>query len=229
MDHADVRRMILAMKAQTFVVRALCLDCALSTDMATATGNSTWSARAAFLTPIAKAFGTDAGFEVASLGVQVHGGMGFIEETGAAQFLRDVRVTSIYEGTNGIQAMDMVGRKLNDGGDAARALIAEISATAETAQSSPLQNAADALNEATDWMVAAHHNDRFAGATSYLRAFALGLGGHYLLKAAKEDATYGPLATFFSAHFLNQVEPLCETAAGGAEMLYSLPIEALRS
>ena len=100
------------MAALTATARAICLDCAFSTDMATATGEAEWKARAAFLTPIAKAFGTDAGCEVAALAMQVFGGMGYVEETGIAQFYRDVRVTAIYEGTNGIQAMDMVGRKL---------------------------------------------------------------------------------------------------------------------
>ncbi|MEM1300520.1 MAG: acyl-CoA dehydrogenase family protein, partial [Pseudomonadota bacterium] len=101
MGHADVRRMLMTMKASTQVARAICYDCAFSLDMAH-TGDADHKARGAFLTPIAKAFGTDTGLEVAQLGVQVHGGMGFIEETGAAQYARDVRVTAIYEGTNGI-------------------------------------------------------------------------------------------------------------------------------
>ena len=104
-----------ALAALTASARAICLDCALSIDMGNATGEEEWRARAAFLTPIAKAFGTDVGCEVTSLAMQVFGGMGYIEETGIAQFWRDVRVTAIYEGTNGIQAMDMVGRKLADG------------------------------------------------------------------------------------------------------------------
>ncbi len=114
------------MAATVATARAICLDCALSIDMAAATGEAAWAARAAFLTPIAKAFGTDAGCAVSELAMQVFGGMGYVEETGVAQFYRDVRVTAIYEGTNGIQAMDMVGRKLMDGGAAARALVAEI-------------------------------------------------------------------------------------------------------
>ncbi len=114
-EHADVRRMLATMKAEIFAARSIALNCAVAIDMARATGDAKWAARAAFLTPIAKAYGTDVGVEVAGMGIQVHGGMGFIEETGAAQFLRDVRVTAIYEGTNGIQAMDLVGRKLMDG------------------------------------------------------------------------------------------------------------------
>ncbi|MEL7116146.1 MAG: acyl-CoA dehydrogenase family protein, partial [Pseudomonadota bacterium] len=115
--HADVRRMLMTMKADVFAARAIALACAMAIDMETATGEDAWAKRAAFLTPIAKSFGTETGCAVADMGIQVHGGMGFIEETGAAQFLRDVRVTAIYEGTNGIQAMDLIGRKLADGGE----------------------------------------------------------------------------------------------------------------
>ncbi len=109
LDHADVRRMLATMKAETQAARAIALANAVAIDMGNATGDADWKARAALLTPITKAFGTDTGIAVAELGVQVHGGMGYIEETGAAQYFRDVRVTAIYEGTNGIQAMDLVG------------------------------------------------------------------------------------------------------------------------
>ncbi|MEO9463829.1 MAG: acyl-CoA dehydrogenase family protein, partial [Marinomonas sp.] len=131
-DHADVRRMLATMKADIFAARAIEMACAVAIDMSTATAEKDWAARAAFLTPIAKAFGTDTGIAVAEMGVQVHGGMGFIEETGAAQYARDVRVTAIYEGTNGIQSMDLVGRKLMDGGEAAYALLDEIEDRAES-------------------------------------------------------------------------------------------------
>ena len=117
-EHADVRRMLAAMRAEVFAARSIGLSCAVAIDMATATGAADWKARAAFLTPIAKAYCTDIACEVAHQGVQVHGGMGFIEETGAAQYLRDARILPIYEGTNGIQAMDLVGRKMADGGEA---------------------------------------------------------------------------------------------------------------
>lgn len=221
MDHADVRRMLMSMKVQTVVTRAICLDNAISIDMATATGDEDWAARAAFLTPISKAFGTDAGLEVANLGVQVHGGMGYIEETGAAQFMRDVRVTSIYEGTNGIQAMDLVGRKLMDGGKAANALIDEITGTLGEDQVTA------SLRQATDWMIKAEMNDRFAGATSYLRAFALGLGAHYLTKASAADPTRKPLSDFYTAHFSPQVAALSATAMAGAADLYALSPEQM--
>ena len=221
MDHADVRRMLLSMKAQTTVSRAICLDNAIAIDMANATGDADWAARAAFLTPISKAFGTDAGLDVSNLGVQVHGGMGFIEETGAAQLMRDVRVTSIYEGTNGIQAMDLVGRKLMDGGKAAYALIDEIAETLEN------DAVPAALIQATDWMVKAEMNDRFAGATSYLRAFALGLGAHYLEKAASLDANRKPLADFYEAHFVPQVMALSVSATAGSGSLYEMSAEQM--
>ncbi len=172
-DHADVRRMLAEMKAEIFAARAIGLACAVAIDMARATGDATRQARAALLTPIAKAYGTDTGHHVAHLGVQVHGGMGFIEETGAAQFARDVRITQIYEGTNGIQAMDLVGRKMMDGGEAAFRLIDEMQDAAETARAAlpdlatPVWTAAEALREATETLVAQPMNDRFAGAVAY--------------------------------------------------------------
>ena len=225
-DFADVRRMLMTMRGLTDAARAIALDTALSADMARATGDAAWQARGAFLTPIAKAFGTDIGCDVASLGVQVHGGMGFIEETGAAQYLRDVRVTAIYEGTNGIQAMDLVGRKMMDGGDAARALIAEIRETVAASDdpdlSARLSQAADDLSAATDWMLAAEMNDRFAGATRYLRAFALTLGGHYAVKAAAADKHRLPMAQFTIRQLMTEVSGLCAAACEGAAPLYAL-------
>src|SRR6185503_11512618 len=130
-DHPDVRRMLALMQAKTAAARAICLSAGVAADLArlepSEEGRRKADLRAQLLTPIAKAWSTDAGVEVASLGVQVHGGMGFIEETGAAQFYRDARITPIYEGTNGIQAMDLVGRKLGmENGEAVRDLIAEM-------------------------------------------------------------------------------------------------------
>lgn len=223
-DHADVRRMLLTMKAQVAVARAIIMDTAISTDLAHATGDASFKTRAALLTPIAKAFGTDAGSEVADLGIQVHGGMGFIEETGATQYARDVRVTRIYEGTNGIQAMDLVGRKLMDGGAAAFALIDEIDATAKNAPA--LKAAADTLRETTTTLLAADMNARFAGATNYLRAFAITLGGHYLTRGAT-DANRTALNAFYTAHFLPQVAALCVSATAGDALLYALDTDAL--
>ena len=118
-EHPDIRRTLMTMRALTEASRAICYACALAADLGHADGHADQArqrARAELLTPIAKAFSTDAAVEVASLGVQVHGGMGFIEETGAAQTLRDSRISPIYEGTNGIQAIDLVTRKLPLGG-----------------------------------------------------------------------------------------------------------------
>ncbi len=242
--HADVRRMLMTMQALTRAVRAICYDCALALDMGRADDPATgadgsWRARGAFLTPIAKAFGTDTGIEVAGLGVQVHGGMGFVEETGAAQYLRDVRVTAIYEGTNGIQAMDLVGRKLADGGAAAQGLIAEVEETAARlaaagdalASLAPaVEAAAGHLRAATDWMLAAPElNDRFAGATPYLRLWGHALGAHYLAKAALADASEPrlALARFHCHQIAPQTAALAAAATQGAAPLYAVPAERL--
>jgi acyl-CoA dehydrogenase len=232
-DHADVRRMLGQMRAETFAARAIGLACAVAIDMGRATGAPEWLARAALLTPIAKAYGTDVGNEVAYIGVQVHGGMGFIEETGAAQFSRDVRVTSIYEGTNGIQAMDLVARKMMDGGEAACLLIDEIEAVTEAARAkSPelanlVWNAAEALREATEALVAQEMNDRFAGSVGYLRGFARVLGAHYHLQAGLADPARLPLAEFYIRRLLPEYAPLFAQAREGAAGLYALTPEAL--
>uniref|UniRef100_UPI0040472F8E acyl-CoA dehydrogenase n=1 Tax=Yoonia sp. TaxID=2212373 RepID=UPI0040472F8E len=226
-EHADVRRMLAGMKADIFAARAIALMNAVAIDMAVATGDDAWRARAAFLTPIGKAFGTDVGIDVANTGVQVHGGMGFIEETGAAQYSRDVRVTAIYEGTNGIQAMDLVARKLMDGGEAAFAILDEIEANAEAAKAAlpdlaqAVWNAAETLRETTEWLVEQELTDRFAGAVPYLRAFARVLGGHAHLSAAMAgDGARARLATFY----INSLLPehgalLAQTREGAADLM----------
>ncbi|MBO9478401.1 acyl-CoA dehydrogenase [Shimia sp. R11_0] len=237
MDHADVRRMLTGMKADIFAARAIEMACAVALDMGTATNSKDWHARAAFLTPIAKAFGTDTGIKVAEDGVQVHGGMGFIEETGAAQFSRDVRITAIYEGTNGIQSMDLVARKLMDGGDAAYAILDEIEDCAEKVRESmadlaePLWQATETLREATEWMVAQGDlNDRFAGAVPFLRGFARVLGGYYHLRAAIAEGGEGPrskLAKFYIKRLLPEHAGLLAHAMEGAGDLYALSPEEL--
>ena len=231
-DHADVRRMLLTMKAQTFAARAIALSCAVAIDMARATGSEDWQARAALLTPINKAYGTDTGIEVASTGIQVHGGMGYIEETGAAQYLRDVRVTAIYEGTNGIQAMDLVGRKMMDGGEAAFRLLEEIQQNAEAARATlpkiaeAVWSAAESLREATEWMVAQDDlNDRFAGAVPYQSAFARVLGADMHLRAAMAEGGTGKrtdLARFFVTRLLPEHAALLSHARAGAAGLYAI-------
>lgn len=236
-DHADVRRMLMTMKADVFAARAIALSNAVAIDMSNATGSSEWSARAAFLTPITKAFGTDTGIEVSSMGVQVHGGMGYVEETGAAQYLRDVRITAIYEGTNGIQAMDLVGRKLMDGGEAANALLDEMQAKIEAARSQlsdlaePVWQAIESLREGTEWMLEQSNlNDRFAGAVPFLRAFARVLGGYFHLRASLAEGRNGPktkLARFYIMSLLPEHQGLLMQARQGAAALYELSSDEL--
>jgi hypothetical protein len=200
--HPDIRRTLLDMQAWTQVARAICYANAHAIDMARLAGDEAarthWSERAATLTPLAKSFATDIGVEVASLGVQVHGGMGFIEETGAAQHYRDARIAPIYEGTNGIQAIDLVTRKLPlSGGEQFRGLIRELSAVAEAASEAGVEfadagkrlaGALTSLSEATEWMLAAlaegRQQEALAGATPFLRLFGIAYGGAMLLKGA---------------------------------------------
>lgn len=238
-DHADVRRMLATMKADVFVARSIALACAVAIDMAHATDSTEHEARAALLTPLAKAFGAETGIRVAELGVQVHGGMGFIEETGAAQFARDVRVTSIYEGTNGIQAMDLVARKMMDGGEAINGLLDEIAANAEAAReqyprmTGALWDAVEALREATEWMLAQDQmNDRFAGAVPFLMGFSRVLGAHYHLLAARAEPEDGPrtrLARFYHTRLLPEHTGLLAQAVAGSQELYALSIDDLVS
>ena len=234
--HADVRRMLMEMKADVFAARAILLSCAVAIDMAQATEGAEWKARAAFLTPIAKAFGTDTGMRVAESGVQVHGGMGYIEETGAAQYYRDVRVTAIYEGTNGIQAMDLVARKMMDGGEMANRLMDEIEEQAERARAShpnmaeAVWQACESLREATDWLAGQTDLDnRFAGAAPYLKAFARVLGGHFHLGAAMAEpgGAREKLARFYIARMLPEHTGLLAAATAGAESTFALSLDEL--
>lgn len=236
-EHADVRRMLVTMKAEIFAARAIALDCAVAIDMSHGTKSAEWKTRAAFLTPIAKSFGTDVGIRTADAGVQIHGGMGFIEETGAAQYARDVRITSIYEGTNGIQSMDLVARKLMDGGEMANALIDEIESFAEEARATrprmaeSVWQASETLREATEWMVGQGDlNERFAGSVPYLNGFARILGAHYHLKAACAEGENGPrtkLARFYINRLLPEHSGLLAHAMQGAEDLYAMNLDEL--
>ncbi|HEV2083198.1 MAG TPA: acyl-CoA dehydrogenase C-terminal domain-containing protein [Brevundimonas sp.] len=202
-DHPDVRRMLSVMKAKIAAARAICLSCGVAADLArhasTADERAAWKGREDLLTPIAKAWSTDVGVEVASMGVQVHGGMGFIEETGAAQHYRDARIAPIYEGTNGIQAMDLVGRKLSqDGGDAARAVVAEMKADLARLprlySGKPVERlaaAVEAVEDATLWLLDAKTDparaaDVLAGADAYLKLMGDVIGGWMLARGALE-------------------------------------------
>ncbi|MEY1557492.1 acyl-CoA dehydrogenase [Yoonia sp. R2331] len=233
-EHADVRRMLAEMKADIYAARAIALMNAVAIDMAAATGDEAWTARAALLTPICKAFGTDTGIAVANAGVQVHGGMGFVEETGAAQFSRDVRVTAIYEGTNGIQAMDLVARKMMDGGEAAFRLIEDIEQGAEIAKAAlpdlaeAVWGAAESLRETTEWLVEQDMTDRFAGAVPYLRAFARVLGAHvHLTSAIAGDEARRRLATFYINRQLPEFAGLLAQVREGADDVMAITPEDL--
>ena len=237
-DHPDVRRMLATMRAEIFAARSIALACAVATDMATATGDGDCAARAAFLTPIAKSYGTETGMRVSELAMQVHGGMGYVEETGVAQFYRDVRVTAIYEGTNGIQAMDLAGRKLADGGEAAYRLLEEVETGAEAARGTlpdlaeDVWAAAETLRETTEWMVTCEGQDRFAGAAPYLSAFALVLGAHYHLRAAMAEGGGGArtdLARFHIHRLLPHYAAHLDAARDGAGVVMALAPDALAS
>ncbi len=203
LHHADVRRTLITMRARVAAARAICHACGVAADIAHASDTpsirSAAKAREDLLTPIAKAWSTDMGVDVASLGVQVHGGIGFMSETLAAQLYRDARITPIYEGTNGIQAIDLVGRKLaGNGGASMRAMLTEIDETVRLARSTNdpqfvqlaerLWAASKALAETTDWMLArmkAEEQDKaLAGATAYLALAGDVIGGHFLSRAA---------------------------------------------
>jgi alkylation response protein AidB-like acyl-CoA dehydrogenase len=198
--HPDVKRMLLTMRALTAAARSICYATAGAIDESHRNGDAAKQAdaRAALLTPVAKAFSTDIGIEVASLGVQVHGGMGFIEETGAAQHLRDARIAAIYEGTNGIQALDLVTRKLPLGGGAAvrsyldelRSTVAAVQAANDPSFGAPgarLSEAVESLARATEWLLARLDDQpqaAMAGATPYLRMFGHAAGGCMLADEA---------------------------------------------
>ncbi|GGE35728.1 acyl-CoA dehydrogenase [Agaricicola taiwanensis] len=239
-SHPDVKHMLMAMRAWTAAARAICYRTATALDRAHLAGSEaerrTAQELANLLTPVAKAFSTDIGTEVASLGVQVHGGMGFIEETGAAQFYRDARIAQIYEGTNGIQAIDLVGRKLpQSGGRCVRDFIDSLKASVDEirAANAPgfgragerLDAAVTALGTATEWMLAAERMDeeRLVGATAYLRLFGLAAGGCALgqgaLAAGRGEgggAAHLAIARFFAEHLAVGAAGLAVAITNGA-------------
>ena len=184
-DLPDVRRMLMLMKAKIEAARMICLSAAVAADTAKTSGDEAAKLREDFLIPIAKAWSTDVGCEVASLGVQVHGGMGFVEETGAAQHYRDARIAPIYEGANGVQAVDLAGRKLSmAGGEALRALTAEMRATAATLDGdlaglgAQLAAGIEAVEAAGAWLSARKGSaDASAGATAFLTLCGDVIGG----------------------------------------------------
>lgn len=241
--HPDVKRMLMRMRAQTAAARTICYATAVAIDVSTRARDpkvrADAAARAALLTPMAKAYSTDIGNEVAYLGVQIHGGMGFIEETGAAQHYRDARITAIYEGTNGIQAIDLVTRKLAaNGGASVWALLDELAATVSQVEASndpafgttgtKLREALEALTRTSKWLlerVASAPNEALAGASPYLQQFGATLGGCLLASealAAKADgntdaARYVSLARFFAENITVQAGALERTVTESAE------------
>ena len=257
-DHPDVRRMLSVMKAKISAARAICLSTGVAADLAKHAGSEEerrrWKGREDLFTPIAKAWSTDVGCEVASMGVQVHGGMGFIEETGAAQYYRDARIAPIYEGTNGIQAMDLVGRKLSmDGGESAKLLIADMKATlAELSRiysGKPVERfttAIEAVEDATLWLLdqkadADAAADVLAAADAYLKLLGDVVGGWMLAKGAlaakaRLDANDGDavwlqgkldLYEVYAANVLGHVSSRLAAVGQGGALLQRMTVEAL--
>jgi acyl-CoA dehydrogenase len=241
--HPDVKRMLMQMRSLTAAARTICYATAVALDIAArspdAATRAKAAARGALLTPIAKAFSTDIGIEVTSLGIQVHGGMGFIEETGAAQHARDARITAIYEGTNGIQSIDLVTRKLAaSGGAAVWALLDELSETVSRVEASndpafgttgvKLRDALGALTRSSQWLLeklSSAPGEALAGATPYLALFGSALGGCLLAKealaaqgidGAGDAARYVTVARFFAENVAVQAGALERTVMDGA-------------
>ena len=236
--YPDVKRMLLTMRALTGAARAICYATGVALDRSrrakTEAARKAAHERASLLTPVAKAFSTDIGIEVASLGVQVHGGMGYIEETGAAQHFRDARIAAIYEGTNGIQAIDLVTRKVPlEGGKTVAAYLDELRRTVSAVKASNapafgetaarLGEAIDSLERATQWLLAQKSSDSaLAGATPYLRLFGNAAGGCMLADQAiaalrdGDGAARTALARFFAANIAVQANGLERTVTEGA-------------
>jgi hypothetical protein len=197
-------------------------------DFAAKTNDKKHQAFIELMIPVVKGWSTETGIEVASLGVQVHGGMGFVEETGAAQYLRDARITTIYEGTTGIQAMDLVGRKIGrDGGRTAKAWLAEVQKVPANVLSSPLAVGVQAVSDCVDFIVGSKDpRATFAGAVPFMRLMGIVAGGWQMARAAaiaqgkkSGDASFfeAKIATarFYGEHVLVQAPGLRDTVVKG--------------
>lgn len=253
-EHPNVRRMLMTMKSNTEAMRALMYDVSGSIDRShhdpDETARVRAANRAALLTPVAKAWSTDLGVELTSLGLQVHGGMGYIEETGAAQHFRDVRIAPIYEGTNGIQAIDLVMRKVPlDGGSVVHGYLAEMSGFAGELSAAgsrlgsigrALEEAVADLRETTDWLLAVESpNDALAGATPYLLQFGVVAGGYYLARlaavaAGRQESGDDPWlqskidsAVFYSQQILPRARGAAPSVGTGASALFAIDAEML--
>ena len=227
-EHPDVRRMLMRMKAQTQAARSLVYYAAGQVDRANL-GDRTARNRLELVTPLAKAHGTDLGNEVASLGIQVHGGMGYVEETGAAQYFRDARITPIYEGTNGIQAADLVGRKLGlDNGGAFAALIADIRAEAKDERLLALVNGCEAIGCK---LATADADDKLAASYPFLTMLSVATCGWLMERQGGVAGTddFGRMKTAAVRFYLDQVVPeamgLSAAANASAAVLYSIEAE----
>jgi hypothetical protein len=247
-DFPDVRRMLMTQRAHIAALRYLMLLDATYVDRSTNDPDPAARARAdeivGILTPSCKSFGTDLGNELTSLALQIHGGMGFIEETGAAQHLRDIRIAAIYEGTNGIQAADLIGRKLGvRDGDSMLEFLAAMREIEDELGSAgmdfgtirkELSRQFDALEEATRWMLAAGRDDpdaALSGSTPYLRMWGLCAGAWMLARAALAAAATGDpvlaesqlvLARFHAEQLLPQCASLLGAATAGSRDLFAL-------
>jgi hypothetical protein len=239
-EHPDVRRMLMRMKALTQGARALTYYMAGQVDRASL-GDEAAAARVQLLTPLVKAWGTDVGCEVASLGVQVHGGMGFVEETGAAQHYRDIRIAPIYEGTNGIQAADLVGRKLGlEGGAVLARLIADMRAELGGIGAPELEKLVGHVEDAAAWMHDASADDRLAGAYPLTTMMAVLVAGWQMGRqravAARAVATGDgdpaflgmklAAADYFNTVLVSEAAGLRLAARGGADLLYRIQGDA---
>lgn len=235
-EHPDVRRMLMRMKAGTQAIRAL-LYCASGFVDRAALGIEGAQEMVDLLTPLAKTYGTDMGSEIASLGIQVHGGMGYVEETGAAQLYRDIRIAAIYEGTNGIQAADLVGRKLGmRGGDAVRDHLARIGQ--EAGHHGALKALAGACAEIAEWMIgSASTDDRLAGSYPFTTMMAVATCGGLMARQLAATEAEGGDTPFLKAkiaacrYYLEVMVPealsLKGSAMAGARLLYALDADGL--
>jgi alkylation response protein AidB-like acyl-CoA dehydrogenase len=248
--HPDVRRMLMLMKSQTEAMRALAYVVAAALDFSLKTSDpevrKQHQAFVDLMIPVVKGWSTETGIEVASLGVQVHGGMGFVEETGAAQYLRDARITTIYEGTTGIQAMDLVGRKIaREGGASARAWIAslkrldaELAAPGLESLRRQLAGGVQAVSDCVEFIVAEKNPlSTFAGAVPFLRLMGIVAGGWQMARAAlaaqkklaSGDRTFleAKIATarFYGDHVLVQAPGLRDTVVDGGAGVMALSEE----
>ena len=256
-DHADVRRMLMTMRANAEAMRCVMYANAAAIDFANSSHDETereyWDAITALLTPISKGWGTDVGVEMTSLGVQTHGGMGYVEETGAAQHWRDVRIAPIYEGTNGIQAADLVFRKLPlGGGQVLEKFISEIGHLAEQlleddrlcSMGQALLDGKEQFREAAVWLggrLAGQPNDAAAGSVPFMRVAGVVVGAYYLARSAQVarqllDSGEGDsdflndkitVASFYAEQILPTVGGLIPTITQGADRFFTIPNDRL--